>query len=564
MAEPKGRARARRRLEEPEAPPPSLGAVVCEWWETYVIHGPGEVAGGDWDLTDDERELLWLAYELDPVAVRRTARGGPKAARRWSHVVHVGPKGTAKSDFAGGTIWLEMFGPVRFDGFDAAGELVAKPVNSPVMSVLAVKEGQAKHTYSAAAYIGANGHALNVDYGPIDVGDSWETSSRIIVPDHGRVERRSKAPDGNEGGKDTFQVLEEPHLWRLTSHLETYELVLREMVKRARFGTWALSVTNFYDPSQDTAARRAHRASQVRGSKTLWHCRQPSNIDQFSRKTEQGRREDIALAALPDKVLRQGLRDVYGSAMAWMDEDALLDTVKTVKDAHGRRFFFNMPAIESDRKAVDARHWQTLAVADRLESGDTIAVGFDGGRTRDATALIACRLSDLLIQPLRIWERPEAAKVWEVSPDEVELQLEFAMSTFRVVQLWCDPPHWQHDIKRWQRTWGEELVLEVPTNQDLRMGPILDSWFRSIDLSGLRHTGDEVLSRHVENAERIELPADKGWRLTKPVGVDPVSPRAWIDGHVAAALSHAAALAAISQGLDAVEDDGNFDPVQIW
>ena len=55
---------------------------------------------------------------------------------------------------------------------------------------------------------------------------------------------------------------------------------------------------------------------------------------------------------------------------------------------------------------VSGEEWHGLASHERLIDGDMITIGFDGARTGDATALVACRLEDGLLQLLAAWEAP--------------------------------------------------------------------------------------------------------------------------------------------------------------
>jgi hypothetical protein len=67
------------------------------------------------------------------------------------------PKGRAKSEVAGHIGIGEAFGPVRFDGWDANGQPVGKPVTSPLMKCLATEESQAGNTFENIAFIAASG-----------------------------------------------------------------------------------------------------------------------------------------------------------------------------------------------------------------------------------------------------------------------------------------------------------------------------------------------------------------------------------------------------------------------
>jgi phage terminase large subunit-like protein len=89
------------------------------------------------------------------------------------------------------------------------------------------------------------------------------------------------------------------------------------------------------------------------------------------------------------------------------------------------------------------KEWHDAQLDERLEKGDRIALGFDGSRGglygRDATALIACRLSDGLLQPLGIWEAPPGVAEWEPDEEQVGAALAEAVERYTVVRGYFDP-----------------------------------------------------------------------------------------------------------------------------
>ena len=68
-------------------------------------------------------------------------------------------------------------------------------------------------------------------------------------------------------------------------------------------------------------------------------------------------------------------------------------------------------AVDGDGQRRGAR--VAVTVDDRIVPGERITIGFDGARTGDATALVACRVSDGLLQPLGVWE-DSGEPGWEV------------------------------------------------------------------------------------------------------------------------------------------------------
>jgi hypothetical protein len=68
---------------------PTLGPQVCEWIETHLVFGPGDLRGQPAVLDDEKRALIYRMYEVYPkghtlAGRRRFKRAGislPKGAR---------------------------------------------------------------------------------------------------------------------------------------------------------------------------------------------------------------------------------------------------------------------------------------------------------------------------------------------------------------------------------------------------------------------------------------------------------------------------------------------------
>src|SRR5207237_1135746 len=112
-------------------------------------------------------------------------------------------------------------------------------------------------------------------------------------------------------------------------------------------------------------------------------------------------------------------------------------------EADRRRYFLNEEVV-GQSMLVDPIHWDNQARADQLRPRDRIAVGFDGSRNRDATALVASRLTDGRLFKLGVWERPKnASPDWKVPRTEVDRRLREVFSAYDVLLMYADPYRWQ-------------------------------------------------------------------------------------------------------------------------
>lgn len=529
MAERKGRKLGNDRLRDREAPPPSLGGAVCEWMEEYLVHGPGDIQGQPYRLHDDLRLFVWQAYEL-----------AGDGRRRYSEAALVLPKGVAKSEAAGALCCVEALGPVRFDGFDAGGEPVAVPLAHAEVFVFANDLDQTGNCYeNVGIMLGPEtcSDELLAEYGEIDIGLNEQTSTRVVLPDHrGNITPKTSAPGSKEGGKTTFAVLEEPHLWMLDGMRKLHRTVRRNARKRR--STWIMHSSNWFGPGERSVLEAVYDDHVAGADDLLW----------FARQVRDGLLpEDVDLRDLPVSVLKDALRDVYGSAK-WITDD--LDGIvaeihrQSTPDWEANRFFLNRGKVAKG-KWKDPAAWAALRTDDRLVDGDEIALGFDGSRTTDATALVACRLSDRLLEPLAVWEKPHGptGEGWRVTSEQVDVAVELAFQRFKVRRMFCDPPHWRDEIEQWAKTYGDEIVLEFATWSAPRFEKALDRFDEAYAAGQLRHTGADELDRHILNAE-LNRGRGNTRRLDKPAGIDADSPRARIDSAIAAVLAVEAAATA--------------------
>lgn len=495
--------------------------------EHYLVHGPGDIQGEPYTLHDDLRLFFWEAYELTP-----------SGSRVYSEAALVAAKGVAKSEAGGAACCVEALGPVRFDGWDANGDPVGRPVAHAEVVIYANDLDQTGNTYENVAYMlnpETCSPELLADYGEIDIGRHEQSSTRVVLPEHrGSIQPRTSAPSSKEGGKTTFAVIEEPHLMVLEAPKRLHRTVRRNARKRR--DTWLMHVSNWYGPGERSVLESVHDDHLAGAKDLLWFARElPAGLID----------EDTPLRDLPVKQLREALRYVYGSA-TWVDLDAIIEEIRrtSTPDWEANRFYL-CRGRKAQGRWMDREVWDSLRTDDRLQDGDEIALAFDGSRTRDASVLMACRLSDRLLQPIGIWEKPygPTGEGWRVTNDQVNTAVALAFGRYRVRLMYCDPPHWRDEIEAWAREWGDDVVVEFATNTR-RFEEAIDRFETGLDTRAFKHTGDDTIDRHVLNAETE--PTRHGKRLVKPAGVEEDSPRARIDGAVTAVMAvEAAAMAPV-------------------
>lgn len=358
----------------------SLGYEIIDWLETYACHGPGDVMGQPLNFAADAEveDFIIRAYELDPETGRRKIR----------RAVYSAPKGRAKSETAGLIGVVEALGPARCDGFDANGQPVGRPVTSPFIRCLATEEKQAGNTFANMAYImGEWGPDVHPEiYGGVTGVRDYQRATAMSLPDGGEAVLSTAGAASKDGGKETFLVPDEIHLYVTAELRSMYATALRNTGKRKHAQPWALLTTTacrLGEQSVWEVLEKRWRAGQLDESWLVHHREARGRIDISDR----------------DRTIRQ-LRDVYGVAMdpdtGWMlAEDVysdMHDPTVCRDEAEAARYFLNRSMSGSDAwiaKAIHERQTRDETVA----HGTAISVGFDGSLNDDTTVLRGCRMN---------------------------------------------------------------------------------------------------------------------------------------------------------------------------
>jgi phage terminase large subunit-like protein len=467
------------------SPTHSLGFALLDWIETYLIHGPGDIEG-DPIVTDDEFAAFILrCYEID--------KDGKRKVRR---AVLSRPKGRAKSELAAFIAVAEALGPVRFSHFAAAGEVspwgyeytegepVGVAVKRPEILCFATEYGQAGNTYDAVRYICATSEVLKADYPGIDVG-----LTRIILPQGGQITPESAADSSKDGGKSTFVVFDETHLWVLPRLKRLHQVVLRNLLKRKVAAGWAFETTTMYAPGEGSVAEGTHEyAKAVMEGRTadaglLFDHRQASPKWDATKK-----RDRLA-----------GLNEVYGPASEWLGLEAIADSYDDpqTSPAEWERYWFNRP-VSIQGQWLPQLAWDECQSAREIPDGQRVVLALDGSYSRDATAIAAVSVEQFPhLQLAGVWERPLGETEWTVPILDVEEAIRTACLRWQVVEITADPHLWSRSLEVLA---AEGLpVTEFPQSA-ARMTPATQRFTTMVLERQMTHSGDPVLTRHVSNA----------------------------------------------------------------
>jgi len=544
-----------------EEPWPTLGPQVAAHLEAYSIFGPGSLQGQPYVLDDEKRALLYRMHEIYPRWHEWAGR------RRFKRVVISWRKGLAKTEFMAEVIYghIHPEGPALFDGWDAAGEPVGRPVVAPYVPMLAVTVEQVEElAFGALLYICQEGPDADL----FDAG-----LERIVRLDErgrhdGKAVPLSNSPGARDGARTTLQGFDEPHRLFLPRQRKAHETMVANLEKRVLEDPWGLYVGTAGEPGQNSIAEDLYREAQLieRGKvadpQLLLHHREAG--PGYDLERQEDRVEAVREASGPSGEYGPG--QFHSIARQWEREGA--------DKAYLERVWLNRWTRAGDQ-AFDIKKFTALGPEDGVETvladGSFVTLGFDGARFKDATALVATDIPSGVQQLIGLWERPEdlpEGTQWEVPEDEVSEVLADAMRRFKVWKLYGDPPHWMETFGSWAGTYPDQVV-EWWTFHRRPMAMAIRAYSEAIDSAALSYVGkrsvkpdeDQVanLRRHVGNAGRVKtnLVDDEGQFLYI---LGKLAQERKFDGAMAAVLSWRARLDALAAGAKPQKSSGFFMP----
>lgn len=509
---------------------PTLGYLVGEWIEAHCVVPDGYLRGQPFALTDEMWRFLLHYYRVTeyaepwPAIDAMAYYGGQlRRAQKWG-----------KDPFGASILWAEALGPTRFAGWDAAGDPVGAPYPTPLIACLGTSEEQTDNTWRPLVAMARNGPLADV--AGLDIGET-----RCVLPGGGKIEPVSCSARARLGAPMTMATITESHLFTLQGGFRRVAGAVKRNIA-GMDGRW-LELTNAWDPVEGSEAQVTAESGNPR---VLVDTVEPHRVESLD--------DD-------ESVYRELLRQYGDSARekgGWVNvRGRIMHEVRSTihLESDRRRFFLNEIVVGASTFVTPER-W---AVAGRpgevLEPDTPIALGFDGSKKRDATSLVASRLSDRRLFMIRTWERPAGAgDEWRIPTAEVDATVRDVFAAYRVAVMFADPFRWQDYLDLWAAEFPGR-VLEFPTNQEIRMDAAIERFTTALANGDMTHDDDPTLSRHIRNAvvvkggRRKSRPGEDETLATHYVKLAKRGDGMWIDAAVAAVLAHAAGSHAIEHGL---------------
>ncbi|QDK03177.1 terminase large subunit [Streptomyces phage Yasdnil] len=458
----------------------TLGWQIAGWCAQWLRAEDG----GPWKFTKEQLRFVLHWYAVDSTGRFTNRKGVLQRLKGWG-----------KDPLLAVLCLVELVGPSRFSHWDENGEPVGEPHPQAWVQVTAVNQSQTTNTMSLIPSLMSDAFKAHFDI----------KDGAVLIRANGgrqRLEAVTSSYRALEGKRTTFTLLNETHHWVSGNNgHKMYETIDGNATKKdSRY----LAITNAYLPGEDSVAERMRESYM---------------------KIAEGRAMDVgflydsveahAKTPLTPDALRIVIPKIRGDAV-WLNVDSIIQSVldTTIAPSRSRRMWLNQIVAEEDALYGPAE-WDVLRnEALTLQPGDEIVLGFDGGKTHDATALVAIRVRDMAAFLLGLWEKPDGpqGENWEVPRWEVDSEVHSAFKQFKVQAFYADVALWESYISEWAETYGEQLAVKSPVGRDaigydmrssLKLVTMAhERLMRSIFDGKLAHDGDRSLRRHALNARR--------------------------------------------------------------
>lgn len=508
---------------------PTLGYDVGEWIEDHCVIPDGYRQGEPYKLTDEMWRFLLHFYRLDleaepwpgPINLQYTG-GQLRRSQKWG-----------KDPFGAAINWAQALGPTTFDGWDADGEPVGRPYPTPLQVCLGTSEDQTDNTWRPLLAMARLGPIVDLPE-VLEVGQT-----KVDLSSGGKIEPATTSAKARLGAPMSFVTITESHLFALQGGQRRVCGAVKRNVA-GMDGRW-LELTNAWDPTEGSEAQVTAESSDK---------------DVYVDTIEPRRVEDLS----DDVDLRRELLRQYGDSVrergGWVNLARIMGECRSSRhlEADRRRFFLN-EIVVGQSVFVDPVRWDLHSIPELLKPKAPIALGFDGAKYRDATALIASRMSDGKLFELRIWERPaDALPDWRVPSVEVDEFVREVFEAYTVTVMFADPYRWQDYLDNWSAAFPERVV-EFPTNVEQRMDRAIERFTTAFGNNEIQHDGAESLTRHAKNAVLVKgsrkkaRPGEEELIQTHYLKMAKRGDGLLIDGGVGAVLAHEARAHAVEHDL---------------
>jgi hypothetical protein len=481
----------------------TLGFEAAKWIEENLVQPNGPRANKPFRLTRGQLRFLVWWYALDEHG-------------RWlySHGCRRLAKGSGKSPFAAVLALTEFCGPVRLRGFVAnrPGGCIGKPVDMPLVQIAATAESQTANTMRMVRAFASKGSDFVARY-KLDPG-----KTRYYKLPEGTLEVITSSATAAEGGEGSFNIADETEHWKPANGGTDLASTLEDNL--AKSGSRMLETSNAWVPGMESVAEATW---------TAWLAQEEGRT-----RGETKILYDAVIAPPDTKLddeasLRSALEYVYGDC-PWIDVRNQMERIWSpkAKADDSKRKYLNWPTAAQDswmppevwasnlHPAIRAAIETGSPLPQVVEKGAEIVLFFDGSKSRDATALIACDMDTGHVFALGVWEPDPNDDADVVDAADVDRVVARAFEDYDVLAFFADVKEWEYAVlTEWPQRYQDDLLLwaapnakpPAPIAWDMRthateFARAAEACEAEITEGEFTHDGNSAVARHIANARR--------------------------------------------------------------
>lgn len=525
----------------------SLGYLVTDWVEAHCAVPSGVFESDPLEFNGWQLFCTINHYRVEPDAKFDARR--VLAPFHYRRSIIVGPQKCGKSPWGAGFLLAEAVGPTQFAGWAEGGEVyrcadhgcycgweyeyergeaMGIPRRKALLGLLAFAESQTANVYEPLQTMIQNG-PLN-DF--VKVGEDF-----IRLPNRGKIVPLTSKARSKLGQPLNGALGDESGLYTVESGVLSTWQTMRRGVAAMQGRT--VELTNPWDPMETSAAQLAFTSKQ---KDIFRYYRKPPTDLSYGNKRE---RHKIHLYVYADS--------------PWVDVkgiDAEAAELAETDPTQAERFFGNR-LVQGKGSFLTEAMWEDHIVDREVPDGTAVTLGFDGSRSGDWTAIRAETMDGYRFTPTygpdsrpTVWA-PEEWPAERIPRGEVVSAVTELMARYQVARFYCDPRHWETQIDQWESEFGDDVVVQWPTNAIDRMFNALVRYREDLTEGLTTHSSDVTAQSHALHARKVAKRGDK-FILGKP------AEHMKIDILMADVMAHEAAADMRAEGWDTDEGPIKF------
>lgn len=336
----------------------------------------------------------------------------------------------------------------------------------------------------------------------------------IYARDGGLIEGVTSSPTALDGKRPTLVIMNEIQWWLENNQgHDMYNVIEGNVTKSAGGQARYLAIFNAHVPGQDSIAEMLHdnyhlvESGQAIDTGILYDALEapadtpvsdiPSILDD-----PEGHQAGV------DK-LREGI-DIARGDSVWLDLNTIVNAVLDVNNpvSESRRKYLNQINATED-SWIAPTEWDAVQSDVTLQPKDKITLGFDGSKTQDTTAIVACRVEDGAMFLVKLWN-PDNYE-GEVPREDVDATVHSLFEKYDVVGFRADVAEFEAYVDQWGQQYKKKIQIKAAPNapvafdmrgQKKQFALDCERFLDAVCEGELTHDGDKLLKSHITNAHR--------------------------------------------------------------